>query len=315
MFEKVTIIGFGLIGSSMARAIAAKNLAKQIACGDFSQEVCKRVLELNLAQTATPDLGASVQDADLIILAVPVGACESVAKTIAPFLKKGAIVTDAGSVKQAVIQGVAEHLPEGVHFVPAHPIAGTEHSGPDAGFAELFANRWAIITPLPDTDKAAVQKVHDLWHAFGSRVELMDPRRHDMTLAITSHLPHLIAYTIVGTATTLGEDMQHEVIKYSASGFRDFTRIAASNPTMWRDIFLQNKDAVLDILQRFNEDLTEMQKAIRRDDGDKLFDYFTKTRDTRRQIIDQGQAAYPAKQLETWSQPEQAPEKRRNSGS
>lgn len=293
VFDKVCIIGFGLIGSSMARAMIDNKLVEQIVCGDISPDVCQRVLDLRLAASATTDLAAAVQDCDLIVLCVPVGACADVAAIIAPSLKHGAIVSDVGSVKQAVINAVRDVLPPHVHLVPAHPIAGTENSGPDAGFATLFVNRWAIITPLPDSDPKAVEKLSALWAGFGSKVEIMDAKHHDLTLAITSHLPHLIAFTIVGTATNLGEDLKSEVIRYSASGFRDFTRIAASNPTMWRDVFLNNREAVLEILQRFNEDLSEMQKAIRRGDGEKLFDHFTRTRAIRRAVIDAGQAELP----------------------
>lgn len=290
MFNRICIIGFGLIGSSLAHAFRAKNLADVIVCGDVSEKVCAVVREKNLADEVYEDLAQAVTDADLVILAAPVGAFASIMATIGPHLKSGAILTDTGSVKQAVIDAVSPFIPEGATFIPSHPIAGTENSGPEAGFAELFVNRWFLVTPLPQNNADDVQKLVDLWTAIGARVDRMDPKHHDLTLATTSHLPHLIAYTIVGTATDLGDDLRSEVIKYSASGFRDFTRIAASDPVMWRDIFLNNKDAVLEILQRFTEDLSEMQKAIRRGDGDKLFDQFTKTRAIRRQIIDAGQA-------------------------
>jgi cyclohexadieny/prephenate dehydrogenase len=236
------------------------------------------------------DLAASVKGADLIILAVPVGACGDVMKQIGASLADGAVVTDVGSVKQTVIDAVLPHLPAHAYFVPAHPIAGTEHSGPEAGFAELFQERWCILTPLPNTPLRAVEKVTALWEAAGAHIEIMEPKRHDLVLGITSHLPHLIAYSIVDTAATLEEDTKAEVIKYSASGFRDFTRIAASDPVMWRDIFLNNKEAVLEILQRFNEDLTALQKAIRTGDGEKLQDVFTRTRAIRRAIIKAKQA-------------------------
>ncbi len=232
--------------------------------------------------------------ADLVVLCVPVGAFAEIGQVIGPALKPGAVVTDTGSVKQSIIDSFQEWVPESCSFVPGHPIAGTEHSGPESGFAELFENRWCILTPSPDTNIKAVEAVTKFWEAFGSRIEIMDPQHHDLVLAITSHLPHLIAYTIVGTADELGDDIKSEVIKFSASGFRDFTRIAASNPVMWRDVFLNNKDAVLEVLQRFTEDLTALQKSIRRGDGKYLFDTFTKTRSIRHEIIDQGQADYKA---------------------
>lgn len=291
MTKKVAIIGFGLIGSSLARVIRDKNLAQTIVCGDVSPDVCTKVLDLKLADQAVTDLAAAVTGADLVILAVPVGSCGDVAKQIAGSLREGAIVTDVGSVKQTVIDAVAPHLPPHVHFVPAHPIAGTEHSGPESGFAELFTGRWCILTPLPETSPQAVAEVSAFWEACGAKIEIMEPKHHDLVLAITSHLPHLIAYSIVDTAATLEEDTRAEVIKYSASGFRDFTRLAASNPVMWRDIFISNKDAVLLILQRFNEDLTALQKAIRTGDGNLLQDVFTRTRAIRRAIIDARQDA------------------------
>ncbi len=295
MFNRICIIGYGLIGSSIARVIRRDRLAETLVCVDGSEAVCRRVLDLGIADKATTDPAEGVVDCDLVILAVPVGAYESVARAIAPALAQGAVVTDVGSVKQAVIAAVQPHLPAHVQFVPSHPIAGTEHSGPDAGFAELFVNRWAIVTPLPDSDIKAVEKITKLWEACGSRIEIMEPRRHDLTLAITSHLPHLIAYTIVGTATDLEEHMKDDVIKFSASGFRDFTRIAASDPVMWRDIFMNNREAVLEIVQRFNEDLTALQRAIRWGDGDQLQAMFTRTRDIRRRVIEAGQADSPHK--------------------
>jgi cyclohexadieny/prephenate dehydrogenase len=291
LFNKVTIIGLGLIGSSIARIIKQKNLAKTLVAVDASKAVCDKVMELGIADEATREIRNGVADADLVILAVPVGACGAVAEQIRYALKDGAIVTDTGSVKGTVVEQVMPHLKDNVHFVPAHPIAGTEHSGPEAGFTELFIDRWCIITPLPDSDIQAVEKVTALWEACGSRIEIMDVKRHDLVLAITSHLPHLIAYTIVGTATDLEEDTKDDVIKFSASGFRDFTRIAASDPVMWRDVFLNNKEAVLEILQRFNEDLTGLQKAIRKGNGQELEDHFTKTRKIRREVIEAGQAA------------------------
>jgi cyclohexadieny/prephenate dehydrogenase len=290
MFKRVCIIGYGLIGSSLARVIQRDRLAETLVCVDASESVCHRVLDIGIADESTMDVAEGVTGCDLIVIAVPVGAYGSVAMAMAPALMDGAVITDVGSVKQAVVDAVQPHLPPHVQFVPSHPIAGTEHSGPDAGFAELFQGRWAIITPLPDTDIKAVEKVTKLWEACGSRIEIMEPKRHDLTLAITSHLPHLIAYTIVGTATDLEEHMKDDVIKFSASGFRDFTRIAASDPVMWRDIFMNNRDAVLEIVQRFNEDLTALQRAIRWGNGDQLQDMFARTRDIRRKVIEAGQA-------------------------
>ncbi len=294
MFEKITIIGLGLIGSSLARIIRSQGLAKTLVAVDSNQSVCDKVMELGIADEAVTTPGEGVKDADLVILAVPVGAMKAVAKIIGPALKEGAIVTDAGSVKESVIDSLKSHIPPHVHIVPGHPIAGTEYSGPEAGFPELFHGRWCILTPLPETDIKAVEKVTAFWEACGSRIEIMDPAHHDLVLGITSHLPHLIAYTIVGTANELEDDVKSEVLKFSASGFRDFTRIAASDPTMWRDVFLHNRVAVLEVLQRFTEDLTALQKAIRRGDGDYLYKIFSETRDMRKQIIDLGQADYPA---------------------
>lgn len=292
MFNQITIVGFGLIGSSMARGILAHNLCERLICADQSQAVCDKVAELGLADGVTTDIAAGVEDSDLVILAVPPGAMESAARRIARYLKDGAIVTDTGSVKMAVAKSLELALPAHVHIVPAHPIAGTEQSGPEAGFPELFHGRWTVITPLDSTPMQAVEKVVALWEALGSTIEIMEPAHHDLVLGITSHLPHLIAYTIVGTATDLEGDTKSEVIKFSASGFRDFTRIAASDPVMWRDVFLNNKEAVLELLQRFTEDLTAMQKAIRKGDGDYLHRVFSETRDIRRAIVDAGQADY-----------------------
>ncbi len=285
VFSKVAIIGFGLIGSSLARVIRRDHLADKIICGDVSSDVCKKVLELKLADVAITDLAVAVRGADLVVLAVPVGACGEVAQKIGGSLAKDAVVTDVGSVKQTVIAAIAPHIPPHAYFVPAHPIAGTEHSGPEAGFPELFQGRWCILTPPPETPLRAIEKVTALWEATGAMIEFMEPRRHDLVLGITSHLPHLIAYSIVDTASQLEEHTKAEVIKYSASGFRDFTRIAASDPVMWRDIFLNNREAVLEILQRFNEDLTALQKAIRTGDGVLLQEVFTRTRAIRRAII------------------------------
>ncbi len=292
MFKQMTIIGFGLIGSSIARAAIKSNMVQKIICADQSRDVCERVLELGIAHEVTTDIGKSVRGSDLVVLCVPVGVMALTAEKIAPHLAPGCIVTDTGSVKTSVMSSLQPRLPASVHLVGGHPIAGTENSGPDAGFAELFVNRWCILTPMKHTELGAIEKLTHLWESFGSNIEIMDAQHHDLVLGITSHLPHLIAYTIVGTATDLEEDLKGEVIKFSASGFRDFTRIAASDPVMWRDVFLNNKDAVLEILQRFTEDLTAMQKAIRKGDGDYLYKTFRETRDIRRAIIDAGQAAY-----------------------
>lgn len=290
MFERACFIGIGLIGASMALAMRRQGLAGTYVACARRPKTLKTALKLGIVDEATRDYRAAVAGADLVVIATPVGTNGEIARIVAPHLKKGAIVTDVGSVKRMVIDSVAPHLPKDVHFVPAHPIAGTEHSGPEAGFAELFENRWCILTPTKRGSAKAVAKVADLWRKLGARVDTMDPDHHDMVLAITSHLPHLIAYTIVGTATDLSGDLKQEVIKYSASGFRDFTRIAASDPVMWRDVFLNNREAVLEILQRFTEDLTAMQRAIRKGDGPMLEDHFARTRAIRRSIIDAKQA-------------------------
>jgi cyclohexadieny/prephenate dehydrogenase len=287
--DTVAIIGMGLIGSSIARAAREKRAASRIVAADMSQVVCDRVLELGIADAAFTSVADAADGADLVIICVPVGANGAVAQAIAPKLKPGAIVSDVGSVKGAVVKAVQPHLPAGIHFVPAHPVAGTEHSGPDAGFASLFDGRWCILTPPEGTEPAAVAKVRAFWEAFGSLVEEMAPDHHDLVLAVTSHIPHLIAYNIVGTADDLAQVTQSEVIKFSAGGFRDFTRIAASDPTMWRDVFLHNKDAVLEVLGRFQEDLFSLQRAIRWGEGDKLFELFSRTRAIRRGIIQMGQ--------------------------
>jgi cyclohexadieny/prephenate dehydrogenase len=292
MFKQVTIIGFGLIGSSLARAIIEKKLADTIICVDRDKDVCDKVLALGLADDATTDPALGVPGSDLVILCVPVGVMGEVAEAIADNLEEGCIVTDVGSVKSSVIKQLQPRLPAKAHLVPAHPIAGTEFSGPEHGFAELFINRWCILTPLPHTELKAIEKVTHLWEACGSNVEIMGPEHHDLVLGITSHLPHLIAYTIVGTATDLEDDIKSEVVKFSASGFRDFTRIASSDPVMWRDVFLNNKEAVLEVLQRFSEDLTALQKAIRKQDGDYLYKHFMETRAIRQEIIEAGQADY-----------------------
>jgi cyclohexadieny/prephenate dehydrogenase len=289
LFERIALVGLGLIGSSIARAARHLNLATTIVAIDASDVVVKRVLELQIADEATTDVAAGVKDADLVILCVPVGVVGAVAQAMKPGLKAGCIVSDVGSVKASVVAQVQPHLPAGVHFVPAHPVAGTEHSGPDAGFATLFHNRWCILTPPEGTEPLAVERVQAFWSAMGSNVEVMTPQHHDLVLAITSHVPHLIAYNIVGTAADLETVTQGEVIKFSAGGFRDFTRIAASDPTMWRDIFLHNKEAVLEMLGRLNEDIALLARAIRWNEGDKLFDLFTRTRAIRRGIISSGQ--------------------------
>lgn len=292
MFKQITIIGFGLIGSSIARGIRQNNLAQRLVCADLSRDVCDTVQKLGLADEVTTDLAKGVRGSDLVILSVPVGAMAAVAERISLALAPDCIVTDTGSVKTSVMQTLQHKLPAKVHVIGGHPLAGTENSGPESGFAELFTNRWCVLTPLRHTELTAVEKMTVFWEALGSNIEIMDPEHHDLVLGITSHLPHLIAYTIVGTATDLEEDLKGEVIKFSASGFRDFTRIAASDPVMWRDVFLNNKDAVLEILGRFTEDLTAMQKAIRKADGDYLYQRFKETRDIRRAIIDAGQANY-----------------------
>jgi cyclohexadieny/prephenate dehydrogenase len=289
LFDRLVIVGLGLIGSSLARVARRKNLARTIVAVDRSPEVCERVTALGLADEVHASAEDAVRGADFIILCVPVGACGPVAASMAGDLKPGAIVSDVGSVLQAVVDKVSPHLPADVAFVPAHPVAGTEKSGPDAGFATLFNGRWSILTPPAGTDPAAIERVKAFWEGAGSNVEVMTPAHHDLVLAITSHVPHLIAYNIVGTAADLEEVTQSEVIKFSAGGFRDFTRIAASDPTMWRDVFLNNKDAVLEMLGRFTEDLSALQRAIRWGDGEALFTLFSRTRTIRRSIIDVGQ--------------------------
>jgi cyclohexadieny/prephenate dehydrogenase len=289
LFDRLALVGMGLIGSSLARIVRRKGLAAAIIAADSDRRVCDRVRELGLADEVTQSSAAAVADADFVILCIPVGANAATAAEIGPHLKPGAIVSDVGSVKGAVVSAVRPHLPSGIHFVPAHPVAGTEQSGPDAGFVTLFHNRWCIVTPTQDTDPAAIAAVCAFWRAAGANVELMTPSHHDVVLAITSHIPHLIAYNIVGTAADLEDVTQSEVIKFSAGGFRDFTRIAASDPIMWRDVFLHNKEAVLEMLGRFNEDLSALQRMIRWGDGKGLFELFTRTRAIRRGIIEQGQ--------------------------
>jgi cyclohexadieny/prephenate dehydrogenase len=289
LFNRLALIGIGLIGSSIARAARAQGAARTIVATARSPQTRRRVAELALADQVVESNSAAVEGADLVIVCVPVSACGPVAKEIGPHLAAGAIVSDVGSVKGAVVRDMSPHLPKTVHFVPAHPVAGTEYSGPDAGFAELFVNRWCILTPSKDADTKAVDKLAAFWRLLGANVDTMDADHHDLVLAITSHLPHLIAYTIVGTADELQTVTRSEVLKFSAGGFRDFTRIAASDPTMWRDVFLANKEAVLEMLGRFNEDISALTKAIRKGDGDALFEQFTRTRAIRKGIVDIGQ--------------------------
>ncbi|MCH7542983.1 MAG: prephenate/arogenate dehydrogenase family protein [Proteobacteria bacterium] len=290
LFARVALIGLGLIGSSLGRVMKRGSLAGSIAGTARTEATRQKALSLGAIDQAFDDALACVADADLVVICAPLGAYADIAKAMAPGLKPGAIVTDVGSVKQMVIRDLAPLLPDGVHLVPAHPVAGTEHSGPEAGFAELFEGRWCILTPPPGTDDRAVEKVAQLWRGAGSLVDIMDAGHHDKVLAITSHLPHLIAYTIVGTATDLERELQSEVIKFAAGGFRDFTRIAASDPVMWRDVFLANREAVLEMIGRLTEDLAVLQRAIRWGEGEKLEEIFTRTRDIRRSIIDAGQA-------------------------
>lgn len=287
-FARLTIIGLGLIGSSVARAVKAQMPSVRITGFDSNAEVRSRAVDLGICDDVTDTVGASVTDADLVILCVPVGAMGAVAQEFADDLPMDAIVSDVGSCKQSVADALAAVLPQAT-IIPAHPVAGTEKSGPDAGFSTLFKGRWCILTPPENAPEAAVERLRSFWQRLGADVEIMDARHHDMVLAVTSHLPHLIAYTIVGTADDLEGVTQSEVIKYSAGGFRDFTRIAASDPVMWRDVFLANKDAVLEMLQRFSEDLSVLQRAIRYDKGDELEALFSRTRNIRRSIVEQGQ--------------------------
>lgn len=288
-FRRLALIGIGLIGSSLARAAREFGQAESIVCADAKPEHRAEALKLGIVDEAFAEPGEAAKGADLVILCVPLSAYAAVGAAIGPCLETGALLTDVGSCKEAVIRDLSPHLRPGVFFVPGHPVAGTEHSGPAAGFASLFKGRWCILTPPEGADDAAVKKLKDFWTALGSKVEMMDAKHHDLVLAITSHVPHLIAYNIVGTADDLQTVTQSEVIKYSAGGFRDFTRIAASDPTMWRDVFLNNKEAVLEMLGRFSEDLTALQRAIRWGDGDTLFNLFARTRAIRRAIIDAGQ--------------------------
>ncbi|MEZ5692515.1 MAG: prephenate/arogenate dehydrogenase family protein [Altererythrobacter sp.] len=286
--ERVAIIGLGLLGGSLGLAIAEKLPQVRTTGFDADSAVRTRAAELGLVDAVFDSAADAVTDADLVILCVPVGAMEQAACDLAPSLPPHALVSDVGSSKQSVAKALAAALP-GHTIIPAHPVAGTERSGPDAGFASLFSHRWCILTPGDDTPAEALTQLAAFWEALGAKVEIMEPAHHDLVLAVTSHIPHLIAYTIVGTASDLEDVTQGEVIKYSAGGFRDFTRIAASDPTMWRDVFLNNREAVLEVLGRFTEDLSALQRAIRNGDGDALFDLFTRTRDIRRSIIEQGQ--------------------------
>jgi cyclohexadieny/prephenate dehydrogenase len=286
----VALIGLGLVGSSLGWVLKEQNLAGEVVGHDAKAAVRDRALELGFVDRIESSAAAAVAAADLVVLCVPMCALREVCAAIAPHLTDGAIVTDVGSCKASARDDMMATLPQTVHVVPGHPVAGTEHSGPDAGFAEMFRNRWCILTPPPNADAKAVRRVRNLWRRAGMNVEIMDAKHHDLVLAITSHLPHLIAYTIVGTAVDLEKDLKSEVIKFAAGGFRDFTRIAASDPVMWRDVFLTNKDAVLGLLGRFTEDLSEMQRAVRRGDGEKLQDWFTRTRAIRRSIIHAKQA-------------------------
>ncbi|HVB17078.1 MAG TPA: prephenate/arogenate dehydrogenase family protein [Stellaceae bacterium] len=290
LFDRVALIGIGLIGSSLARVLRRDSPGTAIVACARRAETLDAVRRLGIADEATDNPAAAVAGADLVVVATPLSAYAEIGARIAPALADGAIVTDVGSVKGAAIQALQPLLPSRVHFVPGHPVAGTEHSGPESGFAELFRDRWCILTPTPETAPEAVAKITALWQLAGMRVVTMVAEHHDKVLAVTSHLPHLIAYTIVGTATELGSDLQSEVVAYSAGGFRDFTRIAASDPVMWRDIFLANREAMLELLQRFSEDLTALQRAIRRGDGDTLHEWFTRTRAIRRSIIEAKQA-------------------------
>lgn len=289
MFNRVALIGIGLIGSSLAHVMRRENIAGEITVSSRSEATLNRAKELGLGDAYFANAAEAVDDADLVIISVPVGASGSVAKAIAANLKHGAIITDVGSTKASVIAQMQPELPAHVHLVPGHPIAGTEYSGPDAGFAALFEDRWCILTPPSGTDKHAIEKLSEFWRTCGSKVELMEANHHDQVLALVSHLPQLISYNIVATASDFEDVSKADVIKYSASGFRDFTRLAASDPTMWRDVCLHNKEAVLEMLARFSEDLSSLRANIRRGDGDALFELFSKTRSVRRSIIEAGE--------------------------
>lgn len=285
LFNKVTLIGIGLIGSSIARVIKRDKIARHLVAVAKSKKTIDTVLKLGIADSVTLDSSEAVKDADMVMLCSPLGTYKKIVREIGPNLKRGCILTDVGSVKGCVFEDIEIEKLLGVNLVPAHPVAGTEHSGPEAGFVELFEGRWCVITPDKTASKESIEKICKLWKAAGSNVEIMDPNHHDQIMAMTSHLPHLISYTIVGTATDLEKSLVSEVVKYSAGGFRDFTRVAASDPTMWGDIMIKNKEAVLEILQRFNEDLTALQRAIRWDEYDLIHDFFSKTRKIRKEVI------------------------------
>ena len=285
LFNKVTLIGIGLIGSSIARVIKRDKIARHLVAVAKSKKTIDTVLKLGIADSVTLDLSEAVKDADMVMLCSPLGTYKKIMREIGPNLKRGCILTDVGSVKGCVFEDIEIEKLLGVNLVPAHPVAGTEYSGPEAGFVELFEGRWCVITPDKTASKESIEKICKLWKAAGSNVEIMDPNHHDQIMAMTSHLPHLISYTIVGTATDLEKSLVSEVVKYSAGGFRDFTRVAASDPTMWGDIMIKNKEAVLEILQRFNEDLTALQRAIRWDEYDLIHDFFSKTRKIRKEVI------------------------------
>ena len=289
IYQRLALIGLGLIGSSIALAARRSKVALEIVGHTRSAESRREAMTLGFVDRVYESAEEAVRDSDLVILCTPVGTFEEIAKRIKPALKLGATLSDAGSVKRRVIELVHPHVPEGVHFVPAHPLAGTEKSGPSSGFAELFENRWCLMTPAPNVDKDAIRRLSDFWRSFGANVDYMDPDHHDLVLAVTSHAPHLIAYTMVGVADDIRRVTNSEVIQYSAAGFRDFTRIAASDPTMWRDVFLANKEATLEILGRFTEELFALQRAIRTGRGDILHEYFTRTRSIRQGIIEAGQ--------------------------
>ena len=285
LFNKVTLIGIGLIGSSIARVIKRDKIARHLVAVAKSKKTIDTVLKLGIADSVTLDSSEAVKDADMVMLCSPLGTYKKIMREIGPNLKRGCILTDVGSVKGCVFEDIEIEKLLGVNLVPAHPVAGTEYSGPEAGFVELFEGRWCVITPDKTASKESIEKICKLWKAAGSNVEIMDPNHHDQIMAMTSHLPHLISYTIVGTATDLEKSLVSEVVKYSAGGFRDFTRVAASDPTMWGDIMIKNKEAVLEILQRFNEDLTALQRAIRWDEYDLIHDFFSKTRKIRKEVI------------------------------
>jgi len=289
VFNKIALIGIGLIGSSIARVVRERSIANKIAISTRSQQTLDEAIALNLGDEYHTDPTKIVEDADLVILCTPIGVVGKITRAISTHLKPGSIISDVSSVKVSVIEQMLPHIPDGVNFIPAHPVAGTEKSGPKHGFPTLFDNRWCILTPVESSSDKAIELLKEFWQACGSNIEIMEAEHHDRVLAITSHLPQLIAYNIVGTADDLETVTNSEVIKYSAGGFRDSTRLAASDPTMWRDVCLHNKEAILEMLARFSEDLSAMQRAVRWADGEALFDIFTRTRNIRREIIDAGQ--------------------------